>query len=461
MFKKNALKFLILPIIAAFVIPFVSFAKTDVKAATAIYVPRSVEFVYDVENEALSALDSSEVSVKIAGQVVVNNGEKAETIPQAVDSVSYSSGTLTCKITSNGAYDVVIYKTAGDTISESVTVNVTTTLSELSKIKYATSDDYADYKSKVAAAAKDDEGNSLKVGDEYKVPSLKDVVKISNLGYDSQAVEKTVHYASNNSTYYATTTSSSFSISSVGTYKFYVTFKTDELISGENDSALSLTADYLVEKSDGFYMAKDGLGNQVFASKQDDGSYVYYKTDELDEELTETEAAAVTTDELVIPVFQFGIASSAPSIKSDSTYQEKGYIDYVYNDVSFTTKGSDYTVTYVLEYSSDNGSTWNKAEEELSSSLSFTPTKKGLYRVVATVIDCEGSSAEARTQNIEVADKYVTVQFKASFSDWLSVNTVPFVFLCISAACLIGIILIIFIKPKDESKKAKANEEDR
>ena len=81
--------------------------------------------------------------------------------------------------------------------------------------------------------------------------------------------------------------------------------------------------------------------------------------------------------------------------------------------------------------------------------------------MVATVLDCEGKSDEAETAIIKVADKYVTVEFETSFSDWLSVNTVPFIFLCISALCLIGIILILFIKPKEKVEEEKATEEDR
>ena len=127
------------------------------------------------------------------------------------------------------------------------------------------------------------------------------------------------------------------------------------------------------------------------------------------------------------------------------------YIDYEYTGVSFTAKGNDIVTTYTLEYSTDGtDGSWVKAEETLSSNLTFTPSKAGFYRVTAKVIDCEGNVATASTANIEVADKFVTVEFKTSFSDWLSVNTVPFIFLCISAASLIGLILVIVIKPNDK-----------
>ena len=209
-------------------------------------------------------------------------------------------------------------------------------------------------------------------------------------------------------------------------------------------------------------MPKNNSGERVYAVKQADGEYKYYPNDEIkDDEVIDTTANPITSNELVIPIFSFEIESTEPSIKSNSTYQENGYVDYEYDDISFTAKGNDITTTYVLKYSSDDGKTWVDAEEELSSSLSFTPKKLGLYKVVATVLDCEGKSDEAETAIIKVADKYVTVEFETSFSDWLSVNTVPFIFLCISALCLIGIILILFIKPKEKVEEEKATEEDR
>lgn len=466
MTRKNALRFLIIPLLAVLVLPFTAISGGVAKASTSITVPRSVEFCYEVQTQSILNADSNDVTIEVDDVVVYTNGAKADVtegnVKDALASISYKDGVIVAKLVKTGAYTIEVFKTSDTANVESVEVTVTTDASTLAPIKYLTANGFDDYKGEILKNAKTDESNSLKVGDEFQVPSLKDIVEISTLAYDSSAVQKTVHYASNGSTYYATTTSDKFTISSVGTYKFYVTFKTDALILDNEDSILELSEKYLVEKQDGFYMPKNNLGERVYAVKQADGEYKYYPNDEIkDDEVIDTTANPITSNELVIPIFSFEIESTEPSITSNSTYQENGYVDYEYDDISFTAKGNDITTTYVLKYSSDDGATWVDAEEELSSSLSFTPKKLGLYKVVATVLDCEGKSDEAETAIIKVADKYVTVEFETSFSDWLSVNTVPFIFLCISALCLIGIILILFIKPKEKVKEEKATEEDR
>ena len=372
--------------------------------------------------------------------------------------MSYSSGKLTSAFGANGDY-VVELSTIKESTTETETFNlkVTTNKNELPALSYKTDATSLDaYKNEVTKAAKNDAGESLKIGDTFTVPSFENVLNLGNYNYDS--FNKTIYYASSGSTYYTSATAS-FDISVVGVYKFYGVFSTDNLIEGDVDSGLSIEVAYLVEKEDGFYKVLSS-GNQVYAYKQADGSYKYYTDKDGENEITDETVISAFTTELTIPSFTFTISGSIPTVKSKSTYQEKGYIDYEYSGVSFTAKGNDIITTYTLEYSSNGTDGWAEAEETLSANLAFTPSKKGFYRVTAKVIDCEGNVATASTANIEVADKFVTVEFKTSFSDWLSVNTVPFIFLCISAASLIGLILVIVIKPKDK-EVVKAEESDK
>ena len=467
MFRKNALKFLILSLCVALVLPFVAVSGSVAKAVTNVIAPRSVDFVYKVENETIKSAEASKVTVKVGGVEVYKEGAlvaddtsvTTDDVKKNIITMSYSSGKLTSAFGANGDY-VVELSTTGEstTVTETFNLKVTTNKNELPALSYKTDATSLDaYKNEVTKAAKNDAGESLKIGDTFTVPSFENVLNLGNYNYDS--FNKTIYYASSGSTYYTSATAS-FDISVVGVYKFYGVFSTDNLIEGDVDSGLSIEVAYLVEKEDGFYKVLSS-GNQVYAYKQADGSYKYFSDKEGENEITNQTVISAFKTELIVPTFTFTISGSIPTVKSKSTYQENGYIDYEYTGVSFTAKGNDIVTTYTLEYSTDGtDGSWVKAEETLSSNLTFTPSKAGFYRVTAKVIDCEGNVATASTANIDVKKGIKTVEFKTSFSDWLSVNTVPFIFLCISAASLIGLILVIVIKPKDK-EVVKAEESDK
>ena len=65
MFRKNALKFLILSLCVALVLPFVAVSGSVAKAVTNVIAPRSVDFVYKVENETIKSAEASKVTVKV------------------------------------------------------------------------------------------------------------------------------------------------------------------------------------------------------------------------------------------------------------------------------------------------------------------------------------------------------------------------------------------------------------
>lgn len=471
MFRKNALKIFIISLCALFIAPVFSIKNSVVNADEPItpdnvVAPRGVEFVYDTEWEGVNAENvlvkagkSDDFDFTTATTTVFDGSKKDVTeennaLKGAIISMSYSSGKITASFGKIGKYVLEISDKATENAkpTKQVKLEITNDVSNLNLSYKLGADDIKAYQDEVAKTVGTGE-SALKIGDTFTIPTFEDILNISNLAYTS--LNKTVHYAASGATYYSTATST-FEITTVGTYKFYATFETDELIIGNADSKLSIDAKFLVEKDNGFYMAKkDGTDTQVFAQKHEN-DYKYYEDKEFETEYT----GAVDTTVLVIPTFTFEIKGAKPTVKSDSTYQEKGYIGYEYTGVKFTVKGNDITTTYVLEYSED-GNTWAKAEEELSSSLAFTPTKKGYYKVTATVIDCEGNSNFAHTEKIEVNDKFVTVEFKTSFADWLSVNTVPFIFLCISAVALIGLIVVIAIPVKDKKEDVKAEEIDK
>ena len=84
-----------------------------------------------------------------------------------------------------------------------------------------------------------------------------------------------------------------------------------------------------------------------------------------------------------------------------------------------------------------------------NSTLNFTTTKKGFYYVVVTVADKYGE-ASAVTYAIEVASEFTEVKYDTQF---LKHNWVSIMFLGIALLSLIGIILLIFVKPKEEKEE--------
>ena len=471
MFRKNALKIFIFSLCALLIAPIFSFKNIVANASEAdVIAPRSVDFVYDIKNEAFNEVDASEITVKVSGVEVYKNGamvtlDDADAMKGVVATLTYAKGStdvsseIKSKFTKVGEYTVTVSTTG---LEESFTLKISNNASDFEgKLSYKTNDSTALTK---YADSVTEKANGLKVGSNYTAPSFEPILNFANLDYS--ALTKTIYYAVSGATSYSTTTSS-FDITTAGTYRFYATFSTDELFIGNEESALSISTKNLLEKLDGFYkVTLVSSGKQVYVSNHG-GNLEYFEDEELENELEVTEADL--NYERIIPIFTFEITETEPYVSANSSYQENGYIDYEYKNVSFDIKGSDLTVEYVLEYCENEKdinveSAWQVYNEvELSSSLTFTPNKKGYYRVKAIVYSNDSTPKTATTKAIKVSEKFTTVEFKASFEDWLSVNTAPFIFLCISAAALIGLIIVLFIPVKDkkEEKVVKAEESDK
>ena len=113
---------------------------------------------------------------------------------------------------------------------------------------------------------------------------------------------------------------------------------------------------------------------------------------------------------------------------------------------------------YELEYRENDTKDWEVIDELSSGSLKFTPEKTGEYRVKITVWGVDHVK-EAYTEIVKVSNTVKSSPYKASFNDWISVNLLPFILLCVSFVCLVAIILLLVIKPKDAVVEIK--EEDR
>lgn len=417
----------------------------------------------------------SEPSNNVIINVKTTNGDDEEVIykegkqtdkQSKVASVSYSSGYVTVIFNKEGDFTITTtvkekeYKHEKDFI---VTKDVSL-CSAPSYVNDATK--LNEYQEKVTNAIYE-EGDPTKtplyLGDKFEVPSIEEIVNAGSLGFNmytkylmvatpgSQTYTQKSSVAISN-----TTTQLSFTIDSAGLYRYYVAFESDTI---DGKDGLTLNADGLVEKEDGFYRAYNQNDEELVATKTVNNEYTFVLKSN---EETTVEKDFITRYELVIPTFTFEIQSgNPPRITYKNKVQENGFVGLSYTIGSFEVKGYKTQQTYVLMYkANENDSQWTVVEDGFDDlTMSFVPENKGYYKVVLEVVDGYDNIESAESLEIAVLSDPIYPKYKTSFGDWISVNTFPFICLCVSFLCLAGIVCLIFIKPKEKTTKVK--EEDR
>lgn len=247
-----------------------------------------------------------------------------------------------------------------------------------------------------------------------EIPTMADFVSDNLTNYSD--LTYTVYYRSNNSDW-TTTTSFRIPVANEGKYQFYVLF-TD--------------------------LEKNAMEDTDFKNKDGefDGKYKDY-------------------------VFEFEVYNDAP-ISLTAASQEKAYKGISYTAASFTVLAKDYEIEYSLYYSKDGVSDWTEIpavadlkegtadyksfkDYEYDGNLTFNPAKIGYYKIEAKLYE-NGTlrSAEAETV-IQAASAPVRVV--PNENNWFLNNVWSIVFLSIGTLSLVGIIVVLCIKPKDEESK--------
>lgn len=456
MTKRRITKLLVTLVCAIFVLP-IAVGVFAVKAdSNKTYAYVGVNFELEVTKEDIKNA-GSDVKIELTGsksEVLYENGViKTENVTTAVLN-SYSSGKITLRITRAGDYTVSVTTTKNDpSDSESFSVKV---LDDVNSEEFKQNFTDPCYKKNGITAYREivknsvyaekvnpeDEPVLLSIGDTYVVPALKDIVDTGAFGYNQY--KRNLYYTIPGGTSYSTanasgTTDLKINITKVGAYRFYVLFSLDQI----DGKSFVITTKNTQEYADGFYKIKDDKGNYLYTAGSGD-TIKFYSDEELKNEYT----GEITKAELVVPIFEFTIENAGPKVEIPN-YQEKGYINLKYSVKGISVTGNDVDVTYTLQYRENQTDGWATAEEEYDESKhSFTPTKQGYYRVKVEAIDVDGKTASDATASIVVTEKLVKVEYKTSFKDWLSVNVVPFIFLCLSAVCLIAIVVLLLLTPK-------------
>ena len=311
-----------------------------------------------------------------------------------------------------------------------------------------------EYQTAVSAAAvtEDEDGNSVSIqvgsGAYFYVPSLKPYFSDTTCGYTD--MEFTV--------YYRTNTSDTQSVS--GDY--------DEL--------------RIPVEAEGYYefcvIPTNRAGNAMVGVFERGGSYYYGDI-----------TSSNVWDAENVAVFNFTVKYNGVTIEEPED-EEVGYVDVTYSIGDFEIVGitGQYETRYNLyrfvpnegatvtsveqilaaeqedgtnslgswvlinEYdeSLEDGAEGNDNDYEWSpdSSLSFVPQEMGFYKVEVEVDDKAKNELVTSYKVINVTSQADVIP---GTSNWLRENVLSVVFLCIGALCLIAIVVILLIKPKDKA----------
>ncbi len=277
------------------------------------------------------------------------------------------------------------------------------------------------------------------LGDSFTYPDLTDLLVSDYFDYNALKSNLTLYYCKPTSSTFSSTTSKSFTLDQVGTYSYYVVAK--------DPTGTALTVDT----------------NELERKVGDKGDGWYDES-----------------NQLIVPIFSFHFATvKAPEI-TISNKVEEGYIGLTYLDASeyITIVANNESVKYELYYSATDltaqATEWTSEGVELltqegslavnvtenedidfsTSSLEFTPDKAGYYYVLVTVADKYGE-ASAVTYAIEVNSGFSQVKLDTDFGKILSENLLSVILFGVALLCLIGIIVLIFVKPKEEKEEVE------
>ncbi len=288
--------------------------------------------------------------------------------------------------------------------------------------------------------------HSIRLGETVTLPSMKDLVTDDSTSYENLTF--TLHY-NTPSVQGGTSSTMRLKLDEAGDYEFLVAFKDK--------------AGNTMEKSDFYEADKDDaevlVGSKYYGDPVVNGLVTSYGY-----------------------VFRFRVEDDAPIYIQAPSSQVNGYLNTKYIAKDFDVKASENKVEYKLFYNEsadikvDNAtdlSAWKQiaSTDEIKKSsfvakdftkeqltdigydgkVSFTPTAKGTYVLECAITSGTVAGREQRAISvIRVNQEPTAVEYD---SHWLENNVWSVVFLSIGTICLIGIVVLLCIKPK-------ANDED-
>lgn len=277
---------------------------------------------------------------------------------------------------------------------------------------------------------------SVEIGTKIELPTLEDLIADDRTPYSKLS---TSLYVLGPKDTESSSSSLSITLNDGGAYKFYVVV---------NDKESGVYKDDKMEKKDFIEYVND---EDIQDGIKQYGPYEKF-------------------------IFDFDVVDDGTITVSAKTAQSVGYIGTKYTASKFTINGADYENYYSLWYSSDvsaqsdDDEAWTeiaavkdvkKGESANGVSyatiskigydgeLSFTPHKKGAYKLVCVASRVDGTKSDDASTVIRVRGATIDVS-PSEFVTWIKANTASVIFLSVGVLCLAGIIVLLFIKPKDK-----------
>ena len=290
-----------------------------------------------------------------------------------------------------------------------------------------------DFKKAINNAIKENVGTPeehyVRLGKTITIPSDFFRGLVEDDTYDFDDLTHTVYYKTPTSEN-GTTSGWNLTLTAAGDYEFYVVFK-------DPDGNTMKTDDfYTMDKED--------------SNKREFGVYGGY-------------------------VFSFHVEDDAEIVVSAPNTVEKWYIGVSYKSSAFQIQSSGYTPKYKLyfnanENAEENSEGWieipkhttvkseyddgNFTYDEIKEiaydgQVTFKPIRRGAYKLVCTVNSTQSVKNSSAFSIIKVTEKATTVK---PGSNWIENNVWSVVFLGVGTLSLIGIIALLFVKPKTNAE---------
>ena len=317
--------------------------------------------------------------------------------------------------------------TDGDTL-ETYAVNVVDSTSDNSAPYYkVTAEALEGFEYALNKAVKGEDGTSIYLGAKLELPSLSDLVFDDVKAFSK--LTATINYSVDD---LATAQSDSFTIKKTGDYKFFVTFS-----DGTNE----------IEKKD-FYETSEEDSNVIVKGKYFDDFVFEFKV--LDDHDILIEVSGVEG------LGYKGVKYTASKFKIDAEGCTTSYKLYYSNDTEANVENDDAWVEIPAVSKATKNDTFDDGvnfalveDVAYDGKLTFNPTKTGSYKIVCTATSTYTTRSAEETLAIRVLDKATTVELP---NYWLRDNVWSVVFLSVGTLSLIGIIVLLCIKPKDETE---------
>lgn len=221
---------------------------------------------------------------------------------------------------------------------------------------------------------------------------------------------------------------------------------------------------YKVNGIETTYTSSSTVSSSFQIPVKEAGRYTFYVTF-IDSLGNEMEIADTDKEKLTLSFEIFDNYPVKVEIGANHSSSETAYLNGVYKGTSYLFKftGVDSSKTkYTLSYSEDNSEDSfveltedeKKAVEFKTSDLSFKPSKEGYYKITCEAQNESGLASDTNEVVIKVSEKPAETETQddaTTFWDWVSDHLLSVVFFCIAFVCLIAIIVLLCIKPKDET----------